>query len=244
MPINLPGVPFKLTPQDMGGFDWGNSLRQGLNLNKQFQEARTMPQKLAEELLQAKLKNKHDETINKYLDRSEEARIGATESNTGLDPVRRQLMEAQARKANEPAKIAYNTLEKAQQGQQRVIQEYGVDSPQAEAAQKYVDHIANGTKGQGNGATNATNTAFQTTQTANSAREYLADNVKNPYGGNLSSTYMGYDLLKANLGDKEAKNRLIDAIVYSKTLPENALFQLQSKEQRELFTPLMRKKTL
>ena len=229
MPVNYGGDPRRLSLEETGGVNWGEALKQGLNLNKQFQEARTMPKKLAEELLQAQLKTKHDETINKYLDRSEQARIGATESNTGLDPVRRQLMESQARKANEPAKIAYNNLEKAQQGQKRVIEEYGENSPQADAAQKYVDRIANGTKGQGSGATNATNTAFQTTQTANSAREYIADNVKNPYGGNFSSSSMGYDLLRANLGDKEAKNRLIDAIVYSKTLPENALFQLQSQ---------------
>lgn len=75
MPINLPGVPFKLTPQDMGGFDVSDALSKGFNLNKQFQEARTMPRKLAEELLAAQLKNKHDETINKYLDKNQAATL-------------------------------------------------------------------------------------------------------------------------------------------------------------------------
>ena len=91
MPINLPGVPFKLTPQDMGGFDVSDALSKGFNLNKQFQEARTMPRKLAEELLQSQLKTKHDETINKYLDRSEQARIGSSESSTGLSNLKTQI---------------------------------------------------------------------------------------------------------------------------------------------------------
>lgn len=42
------------------------------------------PKKAAEALLEAQLKNKHESIINQYLPRSEEARIGNTEAQTGL----------------------------------------------------------------------------------------------------------------------------------------------------------------
>ena len=71
-----------------------------------FAEEYNKPQSLAAKLLEAQLKNKHDSIINQYLPRSEEARINnilanteGTRSNTGLDSIRRKIMEAQANQA-------------------------------------------------------------------------------------------------------------------------------------------------
>lgn len=90
MPINLPGVPFKLTPQDMGGFDIGEALKQGFNLNKQFQEARTMPKKLAEELLAAQLQNKINKPKADYANDITLADLEHTRSGTGLQNIQTQ----------------------------------------------------------------------------------------------------------------------------------------------------------
>ena len=84
MPINLPGVPFKLTAQDMGGFDVSDALSKGFNLNKQFQEARTMPKKLAEELLAAQLQNKINQPKADYAKQITLADLANTQANTGL----------------------------------------------------------------------------------------------------------------------------------------------------------------
>ena len=70
-----------------------------------FAEEYNKPQSLAAKLLEAQLKNKHDSIINQYLPRSEEARINATESNTGLDAFRQMLMEAQAGQVNRSAQM-------------------------------------------------------------------------------------------------------------------------------------------
>ena len=79
---NVPGM----TGQEASGNpDYHKALMNAYEGMQKAQEAAVRPQSLTEALLQAQLKNAHDRTINKYLDRSEEARIGATESNTGLN---------------------------------------------------------------------------------------------------------------------------------------------------------------
>ena len=90
MAANIQGVPFRFT---------GSAL-------PNFAEEYNKPQSLAAKLLEAQLKNKHDSIINRYLPRSEDARINnilanteGTRSNTGLDSIRRKMMEAQANQA-------------------------------------------------------------------------------------------------------------------------------------------------
>jgi len=90
----------KLTAQDMGVPDYMQALRAGMQGSREAAQTIAEPKNLAEALLQAQLKNAHDRTINQYLPRSEEARIGhqealgdATRSNTGMDALRRQLLE-------------------------------------------------------------------------------------------------------------------------------------------------------
>ena len=131
MPINLPGVPFKLTSKDMGGFDVGDALSQGLNLNKQFQEARTMPNKLAEELLAAQLGNKVNAAKAKYAEKNEAANLALTEANTN--------------KANRP--IELNTYDKALRGYENFIQTHDPKSQEAQDYKSYVDRIRQGSKG-------------------------------------------------------------------------------------------------
>ena len=105
----------KLTAADMGVPDYANALRKG------FQTAADVykPSSAAAGLLDAMLKNKHSQIINQYLPRSEEARIGhnealgeATRSNTGLDDVRRRLMEAQALHAQRQSENVQSPYEK------------------------------------------------------------------------------------------------------------------------------------
>ena len=133
MPINLPGVPFKLTPEDMGGFDIGQALSQGFNLNKQFQEARTMPKKLAEELLQAQLKSKVDTAKAKYAEQNEAANLALTEANTN--------------KANRLPELKLNNYDKAQQGYERFLQTHDANSQEAQDYKSYVDRVRQGSKG-------------------------------------------------------------------------------------------------
>lgn len=84
MAVNIPGVPFRFT---------GTSF-------PDVAEAINKPQTLAAKLLEAQLKNKHDKIINEYLPRSEEARIGYQEAETGAIPYANRLREAQAREAD------------------------------------------------------------------------------------------------------------------------------------------------
>jgi len=84
MALNLPGVPFKLNAQDMGNFDLGAAIRGGLGINKQFQEARVMPQKLSEELLASKLQNKIDQAKAQYAMQNEAASLAQKYAGTGL----------------------------------------------------------------------------------------------------------------------------------------------------------------
>ena len=99
--FNLPNGAFRLNAQEAGGQpDYMNALQKGLKSSQMAAETVMKPQNLSEALLQAQLKNAHDRTINKYLPRSEEARIGsqeasgaATRSNTSMDDLRRQLLQ-------------------------------------------------------------------------------------------------------------------------------------------------------
>lgn len=90
---------FRLSGPEAGGQpDYHQALMRGFQGAQQAAETVAKPQNLAAKLLEMQLKNKHDSIINQYLDRSENARIGATESNTGMDPLRRQLLQQQISK--------------------------------------------------------------------------------------------------------------------------------------------------
>ena len=101
MAFNIQPFNFKLTGKDYGAVDYADALKKGFEAYQGFHEAKNTPQKLAEALLQQQLKNKHDETINKYLPRSEEARIGGMEGSNALQPYRQKLLAAQTARAEQ-----------------------------------------------------------------------------------------------------------------------------------------------
>ena len=92
--------------------------------------------------------------------------------------------------------------------------------------------IIGGIQGETNGSTTPIKTLHQNSILANAAREYLAKNVVNPYAGSLSNATIAKDRLLATFGNEAAENRLIQAAVFLKTLPENAIFQLQSQNAK------------
>ena len=146
----------KLTAADMGVPDYANALRKGFQIAADVYK----PSTAAAGLLDAMLRNKHNQIINEYLPRSEEARIGSTEANMGLVPYRQKLLEAQINKANRPPEPIYNNLEKAIQGYQRIQQQYGSDSPEAAQAQNYIQKLSGGMNA-GSQLTNAIKTQQQ-----------------------------------------------------------------------------------
>lgn len=68
----------------LGVPDLGAALRSGFETNIKMAEARDKPKSLAEALLNAQLKNKHDQIINQYLPQEKEAGIAHTQAGTGL----------------------------------------------------------------------------------------------------------------------------------------------------------------
>lgn len=112
MAFNIPGVPFKLTPEDMGQpRDLASSLMKGY-------EAAFKPRNLSEELLNKQLTNKINrpkaEDAQGWYElekRMKDAGINATESNTGLDQYRGDLMKAQANNLNRKPAITGETAQ-------------------------------------------------------------------------------------------------------------------------------------
>lgn len=74
----------KLNAQDMGAPDYQQALQNVFKNVQGAYDTAYKPKNMAEALLAAQLKNKHDSIINQYLPRSEEARIANTEAGTGL----------------------------------------------------------------------------------------------------------------------------------------------------------------
>lgn len=80
--------------------DLFGAIQKGLEGSQRAAQTVMKPHQLSADLLKTMLANKHQETINQYAPRSEEARIGLQEGNIGLLPLRQKLLEAQANKAN------------------------------------------------------------------------------------------------------------------------------------------------
>ena len=91
---------FRLSGAEAGGQpDYMDALLKGFKGAQSAAETVAKPQSLSEALMQAQLKNAHDRTINKYLDRSENARIGLQEGQAGAIPYQNRLREAQTSEA-------------------------------------------------------------------------------------------------------------------------------------------------
>lgn len=84
---------FRQTPQEAGGQpDYMQALRQGMLGAREAVDTVYKPKNMAEALLQAQLKNKHDTIINQFLPRSEEARIGGAEANRAAREILNQYL--------------------------------------------------------------------------------------------------------------------------------------------------------
>lgn len=86
----------KLSAADMGVPDYAQALQKGFQTSADVYK----PSSAAAGLLDAMLKNKQQQILNQYLPQSEEARIGhsealgdATRSNTGMNYLRKQLLQ-------------------------------------------------------------------------------------------------------------------------------------------------------
>ncbi len=85
MAFNIPNGAFRQTAAEAGGQpDYQQALQNVFKNVQETYDTAYKPKNMAEALLQAQLKNKHDSIINEFLPRSEEARISNTEANTGL----------------------------------------------------------------------------------------------------------------------------------------------------------------
>ncbi len=87
---------------------------------------------------------------------------------------------------------------------------------------------------------NAANKNNLTTGASDVSREFLQNKVSMPqeYMGITGSATMGKDILAAKLGDKDAEERLIQAAVAEKLVPEYSGFQLMSQGQKATVSAL------
>jgi hypothetical protein len=144
---------FRQTSEESGGQpSYMDALLKGFKGAQEAAETVNKPKKLAEELLSAKLKNAHDKTINQYLDRSENARIGNTEASTGLtkentyaQQIRNQFLPESERQRIEASKRSGNPLSHLtgaanESYQLRILkQQLGENDPTVIQAQKQYD---------------------------------------------------------------------------------------------------------
>jgi len=95
MPWNIPGIPFKLTAEDMGVPDYIGAMQKGFNLG-------ASPKILAENLLAQKLSNAINSTKAKYAEQeamqgleAQKAQTALSQGQLGMMPLERRMKEAQ-----------------------------------------------------------------------------------------------------------------------------------------------------
>lgn len=84
MAFNIPGLPFKLTPQDMGGVDLADSLSKGFKMYGDYYDAQYKPKNLAEALLASQLQNKINQPKADHAEEITLADLAHTRAGTGL----------------------------------------------------------------------------------------------------------------------------------------------------------------
>ena len=246
MPINLPGVPFKLTSQDMGVSDLGEAIKSGFKTYQQGTQAAYTPKVLAESLLSSQLANK------------------LKQGQIGLLPLKQQLLQAKINQAKKGPRATgelaqlFNLREQFPEGSpDRALVDQAIKNKAAGSSGTQlsidpntgaINFIQGGTRGaspqiatdsQGNQyilnkPTTASQTAFQKQASANVARELAAEHLKMPYMGFASTLNIANDLAIYNKNPdskegKEAAKRLVDAAVSERLVPEIASLQLASQ---------------
>ncbi len=85
MAFNIPNGAFRLSAEEASGQpNYQAALQNAFKNSQAAVDTAYKPKNMAEALLQAQLKNKHDSIINQFLPESEQARIAETQANTGL----------------------------------------------------------------------------------------------------------------------------------------------------------------
>jgi len=136
----MPNIPFGLgngTPLlnagQSGATSLMDALRSGIETYQKNEEAKDTPKRLSEALLGQQITNKMNQQKADY------------------EPMRQQLEEryknALINKANRGPATVYSNLEKAMQGYERIKQQYGENSPEAQQAKAYTQRLAEGSKG-------------------------------------------------------------------------------------------------
>ncbi len=138
MAFNIPGVPFKLSAQDMGGFDLGKAIQSGLQNYNTFQEARFKPKNLAEDLLAKQLQNKINQPKADYAKDITLADLAHTRAGTqglmdehGMRGLRQQLLQQQVNQAQYEQDLNKSLFGGGQQSNQGGMPSPGGQSEQA-----------------------------------------------------------------------------------------------------------------
>lgn len=200
MAFNIPGLPFKLTAQDMGGFDLGKSILSGLHNYNQFEQARYAPQ-----MMEAQVnKLKADAQKNMMLSQLFQSAMGDGGASLGGGEGSGGNMKSAILKAFT-----------------------GIDPYLMSPQQQQDLKIAGATR-------QLANKKNIETGGANVVRENLQDKVSLPkeyvdIGGHYN---MLKDIALSKMGDKEAKERLVQAATANKLVPEYAAAQLAAIGQQ------------
>jgi hypothetical protein len=174
------GVPFKLTPEDMGAVDYGTAFKKGLEayylpqqMQAQIQElqARAQKNKMLGDLFSSLMNGQEGSSSSGFSGNNLKAAV--LKATTGIDPYLRSPEETQDLKIRGSTK---------------------------QAAKK----------------------ANLTTGSSDIAREYLQNKVSMPkeYMGAFGSIKQAKDRVLASSGDKAAQERLIQAAVAERLVPE------------------------
>ena len=141
MAFNIPGLPFKLTSQDMGGFDLGKAIQSGLQNYNTFQEARFKPKNLAEDLLAKQLQNKINQPKADYAKDITLADLAHTRAGTqglldehGMRGLRQQLLQQQVNQAKYEQDLNQSLFGGGQQSNQGGMPSPGGQSEQTGAS--------------------------------------------------------------------------------------------------------------
>jgi hypothetical protein len=132
MAIQLPNFA-PIAPGGMGEFDLGRAIHSGLENYNKFLDVKHKPKALAEALLAQQLQNKIQGINAQYAEPMAQSKLALTKAS-----IQRALRGPQPVLSN---------LEKAIAGTQRIKQQFGENSPEAKAADAYVQKISQGSGG-------------------------------------------------------------------------------------------------
>jgi hypothetical protein len=204
MPFNIHEAPWKLSGADMGAFDLGGAISQGIGDYQKGVQAKYAPQLAEAQINQLRGQAQKNMMMSKLLESVMGGGASGEQGSSGGGFL------GDNGGGNFKAAVL-----KAFTGIDPFLQ-----SPEQAQNMKI--------KGQTESQANKTNLSLGS---SNVVREYLQDKMEMPkeYLGASASANMAKDRISAGLGDKEAESRLIKAAVIHKLLPEYVGAQLGSQ---------------